>query len=471
MGIELASSFNLFLPYQKRWLLDTARFKLSEKSRRTGFTWVQAFEDVKDANTLLVRGKPVDTWFSSANASAAVEYILYCEGWAKAVNASFEPLGEIIIDEDKDIKALSMQFKNGARINALTSNPKGFRSKGGKVVLDEFAFHENPVELWKAAKPVITWGYLLRIISSLNGTNNLFYKFIEKIRKGQLKWSLHKVDIFQAVAEGLADKILDRKLTEEERQAWIEEERQGCGDEVTWQQEYCCVAVDEGSAFLPYELINTCIEDTLFEDLSSITNDFYVGYDVARKRDLSIISIFEKLGSVFYLRKIYELKNVKYSDQKSLISYILANPKCRRLAIDNTGIGNQMAEELKDEFGSRLVEPVTFTSKAKEEMAYKLLYAFQDKNIRIPDDELIKNDLHSVKRIATEVSNVIRFDVSRSETDGHADRFWSFALAVYAGTNAPYQKPIILSAKPNIYKGLNGELNLNGLDGLLRGFN
>ena len=161
MGIELASSFNLFLPYQKRWLLDTARFKLSEKSRRTGFTWVQAFEDVKDANTLLVRGKPVDTWFSSANASAAVEYILYCEGWAKAVNASFEPLGEIIIDEDKDIKALSMQFKNGARINALTSNPKGFRSKGGKVVLDEFAFHENPVELWKAAKPVITWGYRL----------------------------------------------------------------------------------------------------------------------------------------------------------------------------------------------------------------------------------------------------------------------------------------------------------------------
>ena len=27
------------LPYQKRWILDKNRFKLAEKSRRTGFTF------------------------------------------------------------------------------------------------------------------------------------------------------------------------------------------------------------------------------------------------------------------------------------------------------------------------------------------------------------------------------------------------------------------------------------------------
>ncbi len=453
---------DLFLKYQKNWLNDKSRIKIAAKSRRIGFTWVQSFEDVKDALTLKIRKKPVDVWVTSADLSAAKEYIEYCKSWAVAMNAVVEDLGEIVIDKEKDIKALSLKFKNGARINAISSNPSAFRSKGGKVVIDEFAFHKNPAELWRAAKPVITWGYPLRIISSLNGTNNLFYQFVEKIKKGKLNWSLHEVSIYDAVEQGLVDKILDKKTTKEEQTQWLEDLRQSCGDEITWKQEFCCIAVDENSAFLSYELINSCVADTLYDDLEKIDSDFYIGFDVARIHDLSIISILEKMGDVSYLRKFYELKNVKFTNQKSLMQYLLKNPKCAKCAIDATGIGNQLAEELKDEFGY-LVEPITFTPKAKEELAYKLLYAFQDKKIRIPDDEALKNDLHSIKKISSTISNVARFDCVRSETDGHADRFWSLALAIYALTNEPYQKPIILSAKPLIFKGFNKLLNFRHL--------
>lgn len=459
----------LFLPYQKRWLQDKSRFKLANKSRRTGFTWVQAFEDVKDAATMKVRNKPVDVWFSSADTSAAKEYILYCADWAKKLNLAFVDTGEVVIDENKDIKALSLQFKNGARINALSSNPAGFRSKGGKVVIDEFAFHKNPVELWKAAKPVITWGYPLRIISSLNGTNNLYYTFRENIKKGKLNWSMHTVDIYKAVEEGLADKITGKHLSAAERAAWIEQEKESCGDEVTWLQEYCCIAVDEASAFLTFELINSCCEDTLIEDISQITDDFYIGYDVGRVKDLSVISVFEKKGSVFYLRKIYELKNVTFASQKRIVWTLLQNPKCRKMAIDETGIGRQTAEEAVTDFGRLKVDAITFTAKMKEELAFKLLYAFQDRNIRIPDDELIKNDLHSVKRMASAGNNVIHFDADRSETDGHADRFWSFALAVFAGTNEPYMKPEVFSRKAGNIKGFDNMFNLRALQGFLRG--
>ncbi len=471
MAIELASTIKLFLPYQIDWLEDKSQVKLAAKSRRIGFTWVQAFEDVMDALTLKIHNKPCDVWFTSADLSAAKEYINYCKMWAKALNIAFKDLDEVVIDEEKDIKSLSLEFTNGARINAISSNPSAFRSKGGKVVIDEFAFHKNPHELWKAAWPIVTWGYPLRIISSLNGTNNLFYQFIQKIKAGKLDWSLHEITIFDAVAQGLVDKIYDRPTTQEEREEWINKIKNSCGDEITWQQEYCCIAVDEGSAFISYNLINSCVEDCLFEDLSQISFDFYAGFDVGRIKDLSIIVIGEKIGSVFYIRKIYELKNVTFKEQKAIVNHILSHPKCRRLAIDETGIGKQMAEELKDEFGSRMVEPITFTQKMKEELAYKLLYTFQDRNIRVPDYQLLKDDIHSIKKMPTANNNGIRFDCVRSETDGHADRFWALALMVYAGTNEPYQKPIILSAKPNVYKGLNGELNLNGLGGLLRGFN
>lgn len=458
---------NFFLPYQKKWLNDTSRFKIYRKSRRTGITWCQSFEDVRDANSLKIRGKYPDVWFSSADASSALEYILYCESWAKAINASFESLGEIIIDEEKDIKAYSMQFKNGARINALSSNPSAFRSKGGKVVLDEFAFHKNPHELWKAAKPVATWGYPVRIISTLNGTNNLFYKFCSQIEKGKLNWSFHSTDIMQAVEQGLVDKIYGRKTTKKEREQWLQDEKESCGDEITWLQEYCCVAVDEASAFLTFELINSANEDTLFDELEKCTDDFYVGYDVARKKDLSVISVFEKKGSVFFLRKRLELKNLPFKAQKAILYKILYMQKCRRCCIDSTGIGMQLAEDAISDFGKSKVEAITFTSKTKPELAYKLLYAFQDRNIRFPVTEEITNDLHSIKKIQTS-TGVIRFDSDRSETDGHADRFWSFALAIFAGTDKPYQKPVVLTVKRNKNSLFNNELNLNGLGGYLR---
>lgn len=453
---------NFFLPYQKKWLNDTSRFKLYRKSRRTGITWCQSFEDVRDVNTLKIRGKYPDVWFSSADASSAIEYILYCEHWAKALNASFENLGEIIIDEDKDIKAFSLQFKNGARINALSSNPNAFRSKGGKVVIDEFAFHKNPIELWKAAKPVATWGYPVRIISTLNGTNNLFYKFCEQIKSGKLNWSFHSTDIFQAVEQGLVDKIYDRKTTKAEQEKWLQDEKESCGDELTWLQEYCCIAIDEASAFLPYELISSANEDTLIDYLEKCTDDFYVGYDVARKTDLSVISVFEKKGSVFYLRKIFELKNMKFQKQKEIVYQILAIPKCRRCCIDSTGIGMQLAEDAVLDFGKTKVEAITFTQKTKAELAYKLLYAFQDRNIRFPVTEVVSNDLHSIKKIQTS-TGAVRFDADRSETDGHADRFWSFALAIFAGTDKPYQKPVIYTLNHSKKTSFERKYNLRGV--------
>ena len=206
-----------FLPYQLRWLNDKSKVKIWEKSRRIGATYVQSYEDVRDC----VYKRVPAVWFSSADESAAKEYIDYCEQWVKLFNMSAKSLGEVIIDSDKDIKALVIEFSNGTKIHALSSNPKAFRSKGGKVVLDEFAFHKNAMELWKAARPCITWGYPLRILSTHNGQNCLYYKFIDQTLKGKLNWSHHKVPIQLAVEEGLVNKIYDRKTTKTEQEEWL----------------------------------------------------------------------------------------------------------------------------------------------------------------------------------------------------------------------------------------------------------
>lgn len=457
----------IFLPYQINWLKDKSQIKIWRKSRRIGATYVQAFEDVFDALTLKIRGEVCDVWFSSADITAAKEYIMYCAYWANLFNIATEDLGEVVIDEKKGVKALLIEFTNGARINALSSNPSQFRSKGGKIVLDEFAHHKDAQALWTAASAsAIVWGYPVRILSTDNGQSCKFFHFVRDILRGRLKWSLHKTDIFDAVEQGLADKVKERTLTDDEREEYIQFLKENAGDEFTWLQEYCCTAVDETSAFLSYELIASCYEDCL-RPLENISGDIYVGMDIGRKKDLTHITVLEKLGTVKYMRKGITLKNTRFRDQKNILYGILKHPKFRRAAIDATGIGAQLAEDAQIDFGKSRVDAVQFTAKSKEEMAYNLRTVMEDRNLRIPDDEALREDLHSVKKVQTD-SNIIRFDVDSARTDGHADRFWSLALALFAAIKKFVGSTTIKSRKRKRSGHSNFDSGFKQFKGLLR---
>lgn len=431
------------MPYQIDWLNDDSKVKLWEKSRRIGATYVQAYEDVRDC----VLKKVPAVWFSSADESAAKEYILYCSQWAKIFDKGARDLGEIILDNVQAIKTLTIEFSNGTRINALSSNPKAFRSKGGKVVLDEFAFHKDQLALWKAAKPAITWGFPLRILSTHNGKQNLFYKFIESIKQSKLNWAHHKTDIYTAVDQGLVDKILGHKTTKEERDKWLKETEEDCFDNSTWLEEYCCIPVDESTAFLTYDQIFAVESDDLLCDFASLrqTNkSLFLGFDIARKKDLSVIWIVELVSNMLLTRVVKVMDKVPFNHQREILFDFLQLPNLRRACIDATGLGMQLAEEAQQVFGRFKVEPVTFTGKVKEELAFDLLTKFQDRLIKIPADKNIREDLHSIKKVVTS-SNNIRFDVSQSEVSGHADRFWALALAIHAAKSQA--GPVFINSK------------------------
>lgn len=231
-------------------------------------------------------------------------------------------------------------------------------------------FHNNPTELWKAARPCITWGYPLRILSTHNGQSCLYYKFLDQVKRGKLKWSHHKTPIQLAVAEGLVDKIFGRKTTKAEQEEWLEEERKNCFDEYTWLQEYCCVAIDEACAFLPYELITPCEMTDILKSLETIKGDLYVGIDIGRRKDLTVIWCLERFENSKYTRKVKVLEKTPFHIQYEIISAILRHPKLRRCCIDSTGIGMQLAETAQKDFGKYLVEMVMFTNKSKEEIPF-----------------------------------------------------------------------------------------------------
>jgi phage FluMu gp28-like protein len=462
----MADKNEYFLPYQQRWINDDSKIKLFVKSRRIGGTYVQSYEDVEDC---LLKKVP-DVWFSSADESAAKEYIRYCEMWAKFFDAGLRVLGEVVIDKESDVKSLSIEFKNGARINALTSNPKAFRSKGGKVILDEFAHHKDQPQMWKAAKPVITWGYPARILSTHNG-ESMFYNFQQDIEKKKLGWSLHVVDIFTAVKEGLLDRIMGRPATEEERYDWLEEERRNCFDEYTWLEEYCCLPQIGKNVFLDYPLIASCEEsgllwpdsplaDTLelakaqepnhkesrwiIENLVAFENwlrqieiigNLFIGYDIGRKKDLSCIWVIEKLPGIKVTRAVIVLEKTRFWVQEEILYALLRHRKVSRCCIDSTGLGMQLAERAQEKFGEGKVEAINFaTGSIRTDMAFYTKKCFEERSLLIPfADRVIRDDLHSMKKIVTTAGN-IRLQAEKDEdVQGHADRFWGLSLALHAG--------------------------------------
>jgi phage FluMu gp28-like protein len=73
---------------------------------------------------------------------------------------------------------------------------------------------------------------------------------------------------------------------------------------------------------------------------------------------------------------------------------------------------------------------VTFTPTVKDDLASRLRLRVEELTIRIPVDESIRNDWHSVRRSVT-TAGPARYEASRS-SGGHGDRFWAACLAVRA---------------------------------------
>lgn len=398
--------------YQKDWIADDSRFKIALKGRQTGFSFGVALEVVLDAvdhKTLWV--------LLSCGERQSKELMEKVQMHARAIGYVCEVTNSEFIIADNKYKMLELVLPNGSKIIALPANPDTARGFSGNVVLDEFAFHRDSRKIWTALYPTITRGYKIRVISTPNGKSGKYYD----LWSGDNRWSKHKVNIYRAVADGLP--------------VSIEELREGCDSEDDWLQEYCCEFLDEASALLSYELLAGCENEEqtsiFLPEFFKPSGDLFLGQDIGRKKDLSVIWLWEKLGDVFYTRAVHEMAKMKFRAQKEVLYSYLAMPNLRRACIDCTGIGANLAEDAQEDFGSFKVEQVNFTGASKEQMAVYMKQVFEDRQARIPVAKAIRNDLHSVKKIVTAANN-IRYDADRNE-NGHADRFWAAALGLHAG--------------------------------------
>ena len=267
-------------------------------------------------------------------------------------------------------------------------------------------------------------------------------------------WSPHWVSLAHSRAEGF---VVD-----------VESLRAAISDEDAWQQEYCCRFLTDAAHFIPPEMVvaaehpNATLRVALGEPAATTSlplpairhqrsaisaerknapaGNCFLGVDIGRRRDLTVLWLLEVENPEapadarrYVTRSVQALDRRPFAEQRRAIEAMLALPQVARCAVDASGLGLMLAEELQARWGGR-VEPVTFTAAVKEDLAVRVKRMLEERRLLLPYDPVIRASLGAVKRFVTPAGNV-RFDAERTDA-GHADHFWALALALAAADDA-----------------------------------
>lgn len=408
-------------PYQRRWVDDTARFKVGMFARQTGKTFSTTLEIAEDVLAHDVAGKKTRWVILSRGERQAREAMKEgLELHLRAMGAAFDLLEEdsgYRYEDGTRIKALELATKYGSRVTALPANPDTARGFSANVFLDEFGFHQDSRKIWSALFPVISKpGLKLRVVSTPNGKGNKFFELMTAEGLAGV-WSRHVVDIYQAVAEGLPRDI--------------DELRAGITDPDAWAQEYELKWLDEASAWLSFELINACEHELAGRPELYGGGPCFVGVDIAARNDLFVIWVLEAVGDVLWTREVIARRRISFAKQDSLLDDVFRRYRVVRCCEDQTGMGEKPVEDAKRRHGESRVEGVLFTAANKLHLATVGKEAFEDRRIRTPlGDAELRADLHKLQKV-TSPTGAPRF-VADSDAAGHADRAWACFLALNA---------------------------------------
>lgn len=452
------SPLDLLLPYQRRWVSDDAKFKIGVQSRQTGKSFGTACEAVVDCLT-----DPGTKWVClSAGERQALEWLEKAKEWAEAFRLAIEGYAEDRAVGEALLKQAEIRFANGARIIAIPANPSTARGYSANIILDEFAYHEDPDKIWAAMFPSLTnplagtfmqrvralyagedidaikRDMKIRVVSTFNGRENKFYDLWEKQKENG--YSGHLVTIYDAIADGLpvdADKL-----------------RAGLDDADAWAQEYECQPTDTSNVLLPYDLIamaesadatEACGPEFWLTSKRGALNPVFCGIDFGRSNDPTVCISLELVGDTLWTREVLVLKNVSTPDQIAALRQRVE--RSVRVAWDYTGPGVGGGDYLVQEFGEHdpeahefgKIELCTFTVGFKRLIFPRLRRKFEaPTKIRIPVSRAVREDLHAMQQVV--LNGEYNYWAPRTR-EGHSDRCTAFALAVHAagdGLGAPF---------------------------------
>lgn len=457
----------LLLGYQKRWIADESLLKIAEKSRRTGLTWAEACDACLSAAKTRGDGGG-NHFYVGSNKEMAREFIDAVAMWAKAfAQAAGEVQQEVLHDEDKDILTFVVYFASGFKVQALSSNPSNLRGMQGNVTIDEAAFHERLAEVLKAALALTMWGAKVRLISTHNGVDSLFNELIQDSRAGKKRYSVHRITLDDACAEGLYQRICQRTKkpwSQEAEERWKAGLLKDTATQDDAMEEYYCVPKQSGGSYLNRALIESCMQPGavlrfegsaefnqwpehlreaemrdwcelgLLPELKKLNpkHEHNLGEDFGRSGDLTVLcpmAVSDNLERQTPF--MVELRNVPFKQQEQVVCYLIDRlPRFNCGAFDARGNGQYLAEQAAYKYGSDRIHCVMLSANWYRDNMPKMKALFEDSQITLPNDADVLNDLRALQVI----KGIPKLPDSKTgeNKNRHGDSAIAVAMAVFA---------------------------------------
>ncbi len=458
------------LPYQQKWVADDSPLKIGEKSRRIGFTWGEASDDV-----LIASGEDgSNVFYIGPTQDMALEYIEACAMWARAYDYAASEIEEGIFEDggEKEIKSYKINFPgSGKRIVALSSRPANLRGKQGVIVIDEAAFHPDLKGLIKAAMAMLLWGDRVRILSTHDGADNQFNELVQEVRAEKRKGSVHRVTFREAVEQGLFRRVCMRRgvaWSAEREAAWVADAYAYYGDDAA--EELDVVPSQGGGAFLTMALIEARMsaetplvrgrwthefglqgdvarqaevgawcEEELAPALAALDPELRhsFGEDFGRVSDLTSIDVTEEGRDLVQRVRLHvELANCPFRQQEQILFYIVERlPRFTAGAMDAGGNGAALAEYAANKFGALRIHQVKLSEQFYLENMPKFKAALQDETLRdIVRDREVRDDLRAL-RVIDGIPKLPKAKTQKGDgqkLSRHGDAAISLFLAHYA---------------------------------------
>ena len=315
----------------------------------------------------------------------------------------------------------SLIFTSGGEIHSLPNSANTIRGyKADDIYIDEFAHFTNGTdkEIIEAITPSLSRGGNIRYISTPFGDQNLFYKY----------WHNKPSNIERI--------LINYQECPDLKTSNIEQIRQTIGIDA-FEQEYNNQFLSdmEGQEF-PTLLIQSIINPELEYIELQKNKEYLGGADIGREHDLTALIVLQKENNCYKIVYKKTMRQTPYHEQLNYFNYILSNYNFNSFTIDESGIGNMLAEQLARDHN---IQRLTFNNENKQELVSNLKKIMQEKRLQIPDDPQLINSIRAIRRIYTP-SNYLRFDSSRNGEIGHADLFWALCLAIRENMEMTYSK-------------------------------
>ncbi|WP_281680143.1 terminase large subunit domain-containing protein [Synergistes jonesii] len=396
IGDIRARAYDTLYKYQRDWIRDDSRFRLLLKSRQTGFSYATGLEVMlgalsRDENQIVV----------SASQDQSDIVRRYCTLWADTYAVEYLEDGNSLI------------MPGGKRCIFLPCNPRTVQGYTGDLYLDEFAWHMKNRLMWSTVIPIATQGRKrVTVISTPYTETDMFGELITNPDKYN-RFSRHTVTIHDAIKDGLPVDIEDiRSLL----------------DDISFAQAYECKFFSDALSLLSPDEVRAAFDDGCLRHVPDWVSG---GVDIGRYKDLTALILAEEYlengEKLVAVRHMDTMSGMAFDAQKSHIASVIESWKIKRMAVDATGIGANLAEDMQKLYPGKII-PTTFTREKKEAWALGVKKLFESGKIRIPNDRDLVMQLHSIKRKPTEKG--FTYDADRNERVKHADLFWALALAV-----------------------------------------